>query len=291
MFLKFGQLGIVVGFLGIAVPASAFNGSLHQELTFIAAKQFNRCVTDSKIPLLTPLEVRYIAKANLGQAELSTLRRLVRWNYYDRKAQDEKSVLWFIQTRFHTHFRETVEKLHAATDLGDRYSRLGRIVNYLQEMTSPAHVVPVYTARWWRFRVGDRFDNYAIERDAVERMIGDDCSSIERGVGDYQALLTTTAEKTLEAVQETIPGMAVSWQVFWELGTAGKFGRYGDAGNNFGRSTEFRCTKRKGERCVLLPNDPLYEVFAIERHADAARATIRAMWLMQSDRHRPVVKP
>lgn len=290
--LKFSQLGFVVGFLGIAAPASAFNGSIHQELTFIGAQQFNRCVADSQIPPLTPLEVRYVAKANLAQSELSALRRLVRWSYYDRKAQDEKSVLWFIQTRFHAHFRENVQKLHAATDLGDRYSRLGRIVNYLQEMTSPAHVVPVYTSRWWRLRrTRDRFDNYSIDRDAVERMIGDDCSPIERVVDDYQGLLVATAEKTLGALQETIHGMPVTWQAFWQLETAGKFGRYGMAGNNFGRSVEFLCNERKDKNCVLLREDPLYEAFAVQRHAEAVRATMRAMWLTQTVSHRSTTKP
>ena len=88
-FLKFRKSGFLVGFLVFALPAYAFNGSIHQELTFIAAKQFNQCVSDSEIPPLTALEVRYIAKANLAQSDLGVLRRLVRWSYYDRKAQDE----------------------------------------------------------------------------------------------------------------------------------------------------------------------------------------------------------
>ena len=42
--------------------------------------------------------------------------------------------------------------------MGDQYSDLGYITNYLQNMTSPAHVVPVYFTRWWRLSFSDRFE-------------------------------------------------------------------------------------------------------------------------------------
>ena len=32
---------------------------------------------------------------------------------------------------------------------------------------------------------------------------------------------------------------------------------------------------------MLLERDPLYEAFATDRHLDAVRATITAMWMLQ----------
>lgn len=281
---------LVVG-LCLCGSANAFDGSLHQQLTFIAAKQFNRCVAGSQVPRLTPLQVRYIAKANVGQAESNLFRRAVRWGYYDRKGQDEKSLLWFIQTRFHGHFNDTVNALDASDGLGDTYSNLGRIVNYLQDMTSPAHVVPVYTTRWWRLNVSDRFDGFPVDEDAVTSLIGDDCAPIAFGFDNYHALLAATADQTLHAVQTPIPGMPASWEVFWKLNAPGSFGEYGDAGNNFGRPAEFACTEEKRARCVLLDEDPLYESFAVERHADAVRATVAAMRLLQRELQAPEPTP
>ena len=122
-------------------------------------------------------------------------------------------------------------------------------------------------------------------------MIGNDCSPIDRAVEDYQSVLVATAENTLGALKEKIPGMPVTWQAFWQLETAGKFGRYGIAGNNFGRSVDFFCNESKDHHCVLLRNDPLYKVFAAERHSEAVQATMRAMWLTQISSSRAVNKP
>ncbi len=265
-----------------AAPASAYEGSLHQELTFIAAKHFNNCAGNASLPRLTPLQVRYIAKANVRQTEANLFRRMTRWNYYDREEQRPRSMLWFIQTRMHQHFNRLVEELAAAEALADRYSGLGRIVNYVQDMTSPAHVVPVFTARWWRWDISDRFDRYPVDADAVSDAVGDDCTDLGANAGGWPGLLAVTADRTLAAVREQIPGLPVSWQAFWRIGDPGGFGGYGGAGNNFGRSAEFDCGgMTRAERCVLLERDPLYETFAADRHVDAVRATIRAMWMLQ----------
>jgi hypothetical protein len=81
--------------------------------------------------------------------------------------------------------------------------------------------------------------------------------------------------------------LPVSWQVFWKPASkAGDFGEYGPAGNNFGRKTSFRCGAAKP--CLLLDDDPLYEEFALQRHADAVRATMQAMYLLQI---RPPLSP
>ena len=263
-------------------PAGAYEGPLHQELTFIAAKHFNNCASDAALPRLTPLQVRYIAKANVRQTEANIFRRMTRWNYYDREEQRPRSMLWFIQTRMHQHFNRLVDELGAAEALADRYSGLGRIVNYVQDMTSPAHVVPVFTARWWRWDISDRFDRHPVDAEAVSAAVGDDCADLVANADGWDGLLAVTADRTLAAVREQIAGLPVTWQVFWRIGDPGGFGGYGGAGNNFGRSAEFDCGgTSRAERCVLLARDPLYEAFAADRHVDAVRATITAMWMLQ----------
>ena len=209
---------LVVACAIAAPPASAYEGSLHQELTFIAAKHFNNCAGDASLPRLTPLQVRYIAKANVRQTEANIFRRMTRWNYYDREEQRPRSMLWFIQTRMHQHFNGLVRELDGAEALADRYSGLGRIVNYVQDMTSPAHVVPVFTARWWRWDISDRFDRYPVDVDAVSAAVGDDCADLDANPEDWDALLSATADRTLSAVREQIPGLPVSWQAFWRIG-------------------------------------------------------------------------
>ena len=262
-----------------AFAAGAYEGAAHQALTFIAAQHFNRCAVEAGAARLTPLQVRYIVKANVGQTQANVFRKITRWSYYDRAGQNERSALGFIQTRLHRHFNRVVLALEEAESLAERYSNLGRIASYLQEVTSPAHVVPVYTTRWWRFNIGDRFDDYPVEEDAFAAAVAQDCSPLFANVGSHAELLADTAEGTLAAVRQPIADMQVTWEVFWEIDRPGAFGRYGDAGNNFGRQADFDCGS--AERCMLVSRDPIYATFAAARHLHAVRATMTAMWLLQ----------
>ena len=95
-------VSIIGGILAMAVglQAQGYEGPFHQKLTFLAAKQFNRCVAGTAIPTVTPLQVRYVAKSNIGQAETNMFVRIFNWSYYDRGAQAERSFLWLVDTRF-----------------------------------------------------------------------------------------------------------------------------------------------------------------------------------------------
>ena len=254
----------------------AYEGRAHQQLTFIAAMQFNRCVSELDIPRLTALQVRYVARA-----EWRFSRKVARWPYYDGRDEGRKRLLWFIQTRLHEHFDSAVAKLAVADDLSSKYVNLGVIVNLIQDMTSPAHVVPVFTTRWWRFSFADRFNTYDVDERAVEEAIGDYCMPLEGGDETFAAVLHSTAEDTRAAVRAPMLGMPATWEALWRFGDPGDFGEYGNAGNNFGRPTRFNCGD--AERCVLLKDDPLYASFALDRHLVAVRATMAAMLLAQRE--------
>ena len=265
-----------------ASHAAAYEGAVHQQLTFIAARQYNQCVADTHLQRLTPLQVRYIAKANANQADEPWWQRLFRWNYYDRSQGSAGKFLWLLETRMHNSFHDTLQRLDAARDLSRRFTNLGRVVSYLQDATTPSHVVPVFTTRWWRFSTSDRLNSFAVNVDALNAAIGEDCVDVRSADGTFEKLLTETADRTLAAVLEPIRGMPSTWQAFWELDNDDDdFGSYGDAGNNFGRQTTFRCTDDRERDCVLLAGDPLYAEFAQARHLDAVRATIGAMTMMQ----------
>ena len=266
-----------------SAPSFAYDADTHQQLTFLAAKHFTRCLARSEPEALTPLQVRYVARANVGQAQSGFFRRGVRWSYYPRGDADGRALFGLIETRFGEQFDAAVAALEeAATNAEDDASllkRLGRVVFYLQEVSSPAHVVPVYTSRWWRFSVGDRFDDYPVDEERVQALLDGSCSDPLDDL-DLYGILAQTAERTLGAVDSSIPGMPSTWQAFWRFpDSAGDFGEYGAAGNRFGLKSEFRCDD---ETCVLLRDDPLYADFAAAQHALAVRATAQAMLLVRA---------
>ncbi len=260
--------------VGSASASFAYEEDVHQQLTFLAAKHFTRCVADTEEQALSPLQVRYVVRANVGIAQSGMFRRGFRWSYYDAGDSDGKALFGLVETRFGEQFERAVDGFERSATDGDMLTRLGRIVHFLQEVTSPAHVVPVYTSRWWRLNVGDRFDSYRVDEARVEELLEGACTDPLRDL-HFPGLLVETAERTLGAVDSSIPGLPITWQAFWQLPQqSGEFGEYGPAGNRFGQRAEFDC---EDERCVLLRKDPLYEDFAAAQHALAVRATAHAM--------------
>lgn len=265
------------------LEAAAYEARIHQQLTFLAAKHFTRCLAASEEEALTPLEVRYVARANVALAQSGFFRRGVRWSYYPRGDADGRALFGLIETRFGDQFDNAVGALEQAAsepaEDAELLKRLGRVVFYVQEVSSPAHVVPVYTSRWWRFSVGDRFDSHPVDEERVETLLEGACSDPLDDL-DLYGVLAQTAERTLGAVDSSIPGMPSTWQAYWRFPKSpGEFGEYGPAGNRFGLKSEFRCEQ---QRCVLLRDDPLYEDFAAAQHALAVRATAQAMLLVRA---------
>ena len=269
----------------LAAGAEAYEGTVHQQLTFIAARQYNRCVENTPLARLTPLEVRYVARANAKEAERPWWQRLFRWNYYDRSEQSAGRFLWLLETRMHGSFHDTLRRLDEAQDISRRFTNLGRLANYLQDATTPSYVTPIFTTRWWRFSIADRFNSFPVDAEAVDLALADSCVAVRSADGTFENLLRRTADGTIASIQEPIAGLPATWQAFWEFDRDDDdFGSYGVAGNNFGRQTTFRCTEDRERDCVLLANDPLYAAYANARHTDAVQATISAIAMMQDPR-------
>jgi hypothetical protein len=273
-----------------ANAAQAYEADIHQQLTFIAARQFNQCAQASEeVARLSALDTRYVVKSNVAQADGNFFVRMFRWRYYNRADQTNKSMLGLIETRFHEHFAALVDAVEEDHERDARLRALGRVMNYVQAVTSPAYVVPVYAGRWWRFSMSDRFNRFPLDAQRVERAVSDSCEVI---AGDsrnsYGAILNETASDTLRAVRSPIFGFPSTWEAYWSFAKdPADFGEYGAAGNNFGERAEFRCGVRAlGTRqwCLLLKDDPLYQDFAFERHVAAAIASMRIFAVLQSTR-------
>jgi len=259
----------------------AYDSDAHQRLTFYAAKLLNRCLESSDVAPLTPLQVRFIATSNMGLANSNFLVRFFRWSYFDFDTGDDRRLLWLINTRFVEHFEEVTDEVRSAPEAAARYQALGRIVSYVQLVTSPSRALPVYSARFWRWSFGDRFDAYPLEGEALEAAIdADACAFLDPAPRSYWEILREVAVDTLAAVRAPIGGLPTTWESFWTPAEQpGDFGEYGPAGNSFGRKVEFPCSPDGEERCVLLEDDPLYAEFALDRQLAAVRGTARAMYL------------
>ena len=290
----------------------AYPGELHQQLTFLAAKQVSRCdaiwsqAQDSqpaeRVPAmpgslgrLSALDMRYVVRANVARSKSNFFARMFRWNYFDVSGEPNDAVLGMFDTRFNSRFVAISDQLLNASEKRDRLEGFGEVLSFLQDVSTPSRVVPVFTGRWWAFSLHDRFDRYSIDESRLEKEIGGLCQEVAEKLSHFDGkdkqlsliiLLGQTARNTMAAVNSEIVGLPASWTSFWrpsakDPGRA--FGEYGVAGNEFGNRVEFRCgTEEDPEmRCLLLKDDPLYQEFAFERHREAVSASMIAMLLVQ----------
>ena len=202
-----------------------------------------------------------------------------RWSYYDRTLENRRSVMGVVDTRMHQHFDTLNQRLADDVKPERQLRELGRILNYVQDVTSPAHVVPVFTARWWRFSWGDRFDDFPVDVPRLEAALEGRCDWVAQPTASYQHILSRTASDTMIAVRSQVLGFPTTWEAYWTFDEDDDdFGEYGPAGNNFGQRTEFDCGPDElQQRCLLLEDDPLYRDFAHDRHLTAVQASMRAM--------------
>lgn len=108
---------------------------------------------------------------------------------------------------------------------------VGRIVHHVQDVTVPAHVVPV--AHFWN----DGFEAYAVGKDPLDGSPLCPAAPDLAPLGLFQA----NALGTLGALEESFPYLengtakTLSWtEAFWVQGPGMDFGSYGRFGNQFG---------------------------------------------------------
>jgi hypothetical protein len=270
---------LAAALIAAASSVRAYDPDIHQQLTFIAVKQFDRCIEGSNLDRLTPLEIRYIVRTNVDSVDGGFFRGMLSWRFYDRSETDDHSLLWVIRTRMNREFQDALDDLERADGFAERYANLGRMIGHIQDMTSPSYAVPVYYPRWWRLSFSDPFNSYPVYVDALERRLATSCMRLMNSPPlDPREILRATASETVDALRRPIPGVSATWEAFWKVGRPGEFGDFGPAGNNFGQHTEFACN---GQVCRLRDRDPRYIEFAIERHYHAVIATMHALYWKQ----------
>lgn len=268
-----------------AAPATlGYVSDTRQQLTFLAARQFNHCVDGTSVPQLTALEVRNLVRGNLAESDAGWWHDVTHWGFYDRRNQEtHELLLGQVETRMHARYESLARQVVAAPeqvrDL-ERFELLGSSVHFLQGVTVPANVVPVFHPRPWRLGGTDRFTVYPPDRETLAAELSQLCDVLlgTPASENLITLLDRTAAVTIANIRAPIADMEATWHSFWEEAEPGAFGDYGPAGNRFGLRTEFPCGD---SQCALMDDDPIYREFALRQHRLAALSTMRAILILQ----------
>jgi hypothetical protein len=310
----------------------AYSIDNHDALSNLAVKRFNHCAKElaSQGVELTSLgspETRAIIEGSKAEDEQAPLKRASSWHFYDpARRLGDKSILVFRdfvdEPALHERFNEleifTRSKLQIS-GIGDAYiyRSVGRMLHYLQDVTVPAHVVPVFHPS--PKKLGDAFDSYEISGQAFNEGLADGGATCDamwaevKSVNSFNDLLNKMGDHTLDVIdKETVTtkeGVQGTWsKQFWsdipsefcrkkameqmtnEEREAGKkpsldhcFGTYGVFGNNFG-NTSFCDSLVVFGWCSKTRHqvaEEVYKQFALARHRDAVEVSVKAMMLLQ----------
>lgn len=282
--MDWSKLLLITVLLSFVELSSAYTVSNHDDLTQIAVNKFNRCVEEqeglSRYSVINEEIQRKLVEKNLFEDLMSIGDRARRWHFWDPSRRNERSKI------FHKHFHgrfDEVENLalDPNSTISQVYDSVGHMFHYLQDVTVPAHVVPIFHPAPPLFRK-DRFDAYDIDFYALENSSENNCDELADPelVEGYNEILNDASRLTLSRTKELIPVLGNStrtWEAYWNKPKKKKrFGKYGKFGNKFGRDKEFKCS---GGKCNIRKNT--FDNFALRQHRLAIDATVKALFLTQ----------
>ncbi len=242
---------IAGGFLALPSAAFAYNAEPHEILSDIAVHHFNTCATTlgpssglkalegvgKEISDTEPDQESALAliEGSSAEDEVDWRKRVEIWHFYDptRRLGDlsiTKGRAFVRETTLHERFNEleifTRQKMGIhGIDSAYLYRSLGRMVHYIQDVSVPAHIVPVFhpTPKYGK----DKLDGYDIDWDTLyrgeifkkETTAGVCQNMLEeiRNTRFFNDILNSTAKETQAVIEENISDtLQKKWsELFW----------------------------------------------------------------------------
>jgi hypothetical protein len=201
--------------LGAIIPGSAafgFDPGHHRQFTRTAFILYRERCQPSFTETLDESHRENLARGAADEDEIDSVSRATNWHFYNRyRAVPNR---WWARTTLDSIFEVRIEELRAA--LADRprdsarvYYLAGRVLHYIQDMSVPAHVAPIYhfKLRLLFVEIGesDPFDGYEPPEGALDSAVdGLNCDELAKTVPTelpgLRQMLDATAAATLLAI-------------------------------------------------------------------------------------------
>lgn len=262
----------------------------HDALARAAIAAYDACLTSS--PDAAALRASHraidddaregIVAGDVAEDSTHLLRRAWNWHFY---SADERP-LWHLgmDRTLNRVFGEIAAAL-ASPDLDDAAidHETGRAMHFLEDVTVPAHVVPVYHGLF----VSDAVDGHEAPglTERLARHLPAKCAELAAhgAASSPREILDRTAQATLARLEERIcPDATATWSAFWLKPRDGDFfGAYADTA--FGVETEI---------AVCRVTRAHFDRFVLDGHVAAVLADVTLLFHVRANARRsPGTKP
>ncbi|MEH6343630.1 MAG: hypothetical protein V7785_00970 [Bermanella sp.] len=283
--------GLIVGLLMIfSLQAMAYSLKNHEQITRDASALINECRQQKLITTLNPeAQLPVLIAYNLDQDQI--LRKARLWHFpFDKNQPPLKSATSWVGNTLviSTSFNLWTDYLYTQAQLTrlhrEIYPAMGALLHYIQDVSVPAHAVPIFHPVRYFPPKADGFDSWQqfnaypwLQNEAQLKKV---CGKIAAQDGNAQSILASTQQQTRDNIQN---GMGLNaepdvWLKLYPLDAAKPdgFAQYGcDSGGDYGDAV-LNCDDQQIE--VPLQD---YINFASAQRNLATVASARLIYVMQ----------
>ncbi len=264
--------------------ANAISKDKHADLTGVAFDKYLECI--KTLNANNTLDKERVTKYTSKEDELtSNPSRLSSWHFYDAYYGTKNAMN--SNTSLHKIYAKRVDKL--LSSINDNNSNniseyTGRVLHYIQDMTVPAHVAPIYHSFGNKSDPFDDMSEWKSKEDPVEQ---DFCQmqnvKIMNARCELDKILQDTAEDTRSRIKENIPAPSghrlrgKTWEEFWVMRDPKNDNQYSNVKPGF---APYGKEKREGFEKLCKQDKIICKEFFDKSHKRAISSTVKALLLI-----------
>jgi len=186
-----------------------------------------------------------IIQGSADEDETQLLSRALNWHFYRQEnSPTPKKVKFIFYPTSENIFQKRIKQFQSEKDLKKKYNILGRIIHHIQDMTTPAHILPIYHGPglpfyWNKIFIDDYFENFLAKNNNLIEVPEINLENLEKFESFWDAY-HKTAETTLsEILKINLPSEKRPYSKFWKHWTEEEwdevsgFGIYGNEHQKF----------------------------------------------------------
>jgi len=289
MKIKKSILATIITFACIG-NVYAISKEKHQSVTDMAIKAYTSCIKERGVEDTLIDGTKLIVEATKLEDESPLMQRYFNWHFYDVYKNTEFSMgksATGARKSLHHIYNERINSLVKSLTSNKKneiYEFSGRLVHYIQDMTVPAHVSPIYHFKFLWIDESDHFDSMREWETATFAPPHNLCNINVSGILGLKvyahSILDKTAKQTIERIQEIIPvpdGHKLegkSWEEFWVLRNPKNDDSY--SGVKYGFSPYGRQGRNGFEEFCKTDKDICLEFFQ-KSFNDAVASTVKVL--------------
>lgn len=212
----------------------AISKEKHKVITDVAVEVYAQCIDELGVKDTLAAGLDSIAKGSKLEDDSKLIQRYLNWHFYDAYKKDPEHSMGRALTgprkSLHSLYNKRIDFLLESLvnkDSDKIYEYSGRLVHFIQDMTVPAHVAPIFHFKFYFLGNPDYFDSMDEWETAKfvkpEELCSIDISDISNLKNYAETILVKTATDTRDNILKKIPVPighdlnGKTWEEFWTL--------------------------------------------------------------------------